>query len=137
MKRKNKGFTLVELLVCITILGLITAMAMPSIIRLYESNTKTKYETYEDTAVAAAKLYVDAYSVDMFKSSSTEEVSLDTLIGKKLLKPIKVKGDTCSGEIIVTKNGNKYTYVPAITCTNKNGATVYETKSEQKTTYPN
>ena len=46
MKKCNKGFTLVELLVTISILGLITAMSMPIIRNIIEANTLKKYITY-------------------------------------------------------------------------------------------
>ena len=48
MKKCNKGFTLVELLVTISILGLITAMSMPIIRNIIEANTLKKYIAYVD-----------------------------------------------------------------------------------------
>ena len=60
MKRKNrKGFTLVELLVAISIMGLILVMAIPSIRNLQNSNRETKYEKYGDSILSGTKLYID------------------------------------------------------------------------------
>ena len=53
MKKCNKGFTLVELLVTISILGLITAMSMPIIRNIIEANTLKKYIAYVDTLKGA------------------------------------------------------------------------------------
>jgi len=64
--KNQKGFTLVELLVAIVILGIIYGMAWPSIRRLQEANTYQKYENYGDILINAAKLYVDAYEEDLF-----------------------------------------------------------------------
>ncbi len=63
---KNKGFTLVELLVAIVILGIIYGMSWPVIRRLQEDNTYKKYENYGDILINAAKLYVDSYEEDLF-----------------------------------------------------------------------
>ncbi len=65
MKNK-KGFTLVELMVAIVILGVILGMSWPVIRRLQEDNTYKKYENYGEALVTAAKLYVDAYEEDLF-----------------------------------------------------------------------
>ncbi len=68
MKKKENeaGFTLVELLVTITVLGIILALALPAVTRLQESNKETKYQTYEDSMISSAKLYIDSYSKDIF-----------------------------------------------------------------------
>ena len=60
MKKCNKGFTLVELLVTISILGLITALSLPVIRNIIEANTLKKYTTYKDSVETSAKLYVDS-----------------------------------------------------------------------------
>jgi len=62
----NKGYTLIELLVAIIIIGIILSMSFPAIRKLQEDNTYQKYQTYGDALIAAAKLYVDAYEEDLF-----------------------------------------------------------------------
>ena len=59
-RKKIKGFTLVELLLTISILGLITAMSIPVIRNIIEANTLKKYATYKDSVETSAKLYVDS-----------------------------------------------------------------------------
>ena len=74
-RKKEKGFTLVDLLVTISILGLITAMSIPVIRNIIEANTLKKYTTYKDSVETSAKLYVDSYSEDLFgkNKKSTRE----------------------------------------------------------------
>ena len=43
---KKNGFTLVELLVVIVILGIITGISIPVLRGLHERNTTKKYEVY-------------------------------------------------------------------------------------------
>ena len=45
----NKGFTLVEILACLVVLGLIISLAVPSVIKFQKENEIKKYEaTYEN-----------------------------------------------------------------------------------------
>lgn len=53
--KKNKGFTLVELLAVIVLLSLIMLLIFPSIRSIYNSNQNKQYNTYKDMMVEYTK----------------------------------------------------------------------------------
>ena len=69
MKKRNKGFTLVEVLVVITIMGLILLFALPEVQRLQARNMDRKYRTYEQSLESSARLFVDSNALDLFGTS--------------------------------------------------------------------
>ena len=129
----RKGFTLVELLVTMVILGIVTAMSWPVISRVQENNTRTKYEKYGEAAIAAAKVYVDSYEEDLFyyedditeESQEAGQCAFITYLDLKehsLLKPFESKGMTCSSNytfVIVKRVKGKYTYKYYLGCGNE------------------
>ena len=136
----NKGYTLVELMVAIVIIGIIMGMAFPSIRRLQERNTREKYENYGNALIAATKIYVDSYEEDLFLYEDDLElmgqsglqdqivngqmmegnaqcvfVSFEDLKTHTLIKDINVEGMTCNSALtyvrVIRKNGDfKYKY---------------------------
>ena len=120
-RKNNKGFTLVELLVTISILGLITALSLPVIRNIIEANTMKKYSTYKDSVESSAKLYVDSYSDDLFgkKLSGCAYITYDKMNEKKLIKDIQENGISCNSDktyVKVVKLGGKYAYSTQIGC---------------------
>ena len=125
---KNKGFTLVELLVCITILGIITMMSIPIIRNISVKNSSTKFNSYLETVINAAKLYVDSYGEDMFGNNEVgcDYISLRTLKEKKLIKDYDESGITCdtaSTFIQVNKFEDSYSYVGYLGCADTSDTT--------------
>ena len=66
VQMNKKGFTLVELIVVIAIMGVILILALPQVGRIRTSNQNAKYDTYAQAVERGAKLYVDNYSRDLF-----------------------------------------------------------------------
>ena len=87
MKNK-KGFTLIELLVVITIIGIITVLALPGAQQLQNRNRDKKFEAYSDTIESAGKLFTDSYADDMFgmQGNGCYDISFAELSGKSLIK---------------------------------------------------
>ena len=64
--KKNKGFTLLELLIAITILGIIMVIAIPALTSINRKDVETQKSIYEDSLIAAGKMYNDSYAEDAF-----------------------------------------------------------------------
>lgn len=133
MRKNNKGFTLVELLVAIVIMGIITVMALPEVQQLQSTNREKKYVKYEESVTSSAKLYVDSYEEDLFGTATTgcKDLEYDMLSSKNLLKDYETNGVTCKGTdtfVHIEKKDGKYVYQPYITC-RKDGTIVYQTST--------
>ena len=140
-RKNNKGFTLVELLVTISILGLITALSLPVIRNIIEANTMKKYSTYKDSVESSAKLYVDSYSDDLFgkKLSGCAYITYDQMNEKKLIKDIQENGISCNSDktyVKVVKLGGKYAYSTQIGCGTTSNKKVKLESGKVNVTYP-
>ncbi|MBR6948807.1 MAG: type II secretion system protein [Bacilli bacterium] len=132
MKKRNRGFTLVEVIVTIVILGITTTIALPIVSNLQSQLNNNKYKVYNESLESSAKLYTDSYDYDMFgrKLQGCVKISYDELSNKKLLKDIELdKNISCNNNdtyVIVIKTNDTYTYQSSLKCTDENGNVVYE-----------
>ncbi len=127
--KDKRGFTLVELLVVMVILGIVIGLSFPAIRVLQEKNTDRKYNSYKDSLKSSAKLYVDSYDEDLFgrKESGCACIKYEELESKKLTKDITVKDVTCDTDntfVRVNKVAGAYTYDSFIGCKEKNESKV-------------
>ncbi len=122
--KNSKGFTLVELLVVMVIIGIVVGLSFPAIRTLQQKNAERKYTTYQNSLKSSAKLYVDSYDEDLFgrKENGCACIKYEELESKKLAKDITVKDiscDTGNTFVRVNKVGDTYTYDSFIGCKDK------------------
>ena len=132
---KNKGFTMVELLVAMAIMGLLIIMAFPTIRAIQSNNTSTKYKEYGKSALSASKLYVDSYEEDLFDlndNNGMKSIYLDELVKKDLLKDISISDSTClnGSSVNIIKYKDDYTYCLNLICST-GGKEVYTELSKE------
>jgi len=116
MKKINrKGFTLIEVIMTVAILGLITLIIVPSIGGLIEKNKDDSYENLKKSFIAAAKTYVadNRYSLGIScptsRSEPTKCITLQTLVAVGNLTGTIVDPRT-EEEINLEDNGVKVKY---------------------------
>ena len=115
MKTK-KGFTLIEMIVVIILIGLIVVVAIPSVIKLMTAQTNEKYETHRKLVKEALDLYTIRYkgTFDNYPSATTYRINYDVLVNEDL---IVEDGVECRGYIDLTKKkSNSYTYEYYLKC---------------------
>lgn len=120
MKNK-KGFTLVELLLTILILGIISGLSIPLIRDIKSKNEIKKYNSYGDSLINAAKLYRLSYEIDLFgnKDSGCALITYNQLKEKELIKSFpdsKISCNDSKTRVRIVKLNNKYGYSYKLYC---------------------
>ncbi len=96
MKHKN-GFTLIELIGIIVILGVLVAIGVPSLIKTLNNNKNKEYETFEKNLFLATESYVQKHQ-DSFTSlaepNGSAIVGINTLVDVGLIKSSMVNPKT-------------------------------------------
>ncbi len=131
---QKKGFTLVELLAVIVIMGLLLIIIVPSINNLQKQNKRQAYELYAKSAIPAAKLYVEdkKESFSLHYNWTTNcyiPITYQQLVAADLLKPYSDRRYDCSHLTVAVyqRSGKTMNYAYQLTCydTQKGNAEVY------------
>ena len=121
---KNKGFTMVELLVTIIIIGILTTLAYFGVSSILNRGSNSYYDSEENMLVLAGREYFADYREKLPKDiGKTSSVTLDTLIKESYIDPIKDEDDNdCNRDkttVTVQKITDKdYQYYVTLVCDN-------------------
>ena len=113
----KKGFTLIELIIVITILGIISVLAAPSIVQLLKTNQEKGYVAYEELIKNTIRSYVIDKDEDLFlEGNNVETIELNTL--KKNNSTLNLDHEDCKifGNLEITKLNPGYRYSVCIKC---------------------
>ena len=130
---KRKGFTMVELLVTIIILGLLTTLVITSITSILNRSHSEYYESQENMLVLAGRDYFSDYRSKLPKEvGETSSVTVETLINEKYIDPVKDRNNNdCNfkkSSVTVQKITDKdYQYYVTLICDADN----YETTEDR------
>ena len=114
MRMDNRGFTLIEVLAVIVILGVIALITVPTITNVISKNKDDNYENLKKSIVSSAKVYMsdNRYSIELEGSiddsckESSENIDVKSVKGKLLnASSLTLKMLVDSGDL-KTKNGN-------------------------------
>ena len=118
---KNKGFTLIEIIGVIVILGIIAIIAIPTFTRNLNEFRDDYYKSQESTFLASGKEFFSDNSKylpsEYFESS---KVTLNTLEGQNYIDKVNdYDGNDCNKDsyvIVIKKGANDYTYETCLKC---------------------
>ena len=120
---KNKGFTMVELLAVIAILGIMTGLAMSAYTRYKESARNKGYDIMASSAISGAESYI-------MDNPAATEVNFDTLVNNGYLEDTIDPADSnnnCTGTVRVSKQAssdptklNENSFIVDMCCSNVN-----------------
>ena len=122
MKKRKKGFTMVELLVTIIILGILTTLAYFGVSTILNRGSNSYYDSQENMLILAGREYFSDYRDKLPKAiGETSSVTLDTLIKESYIAPVKDEDDNdCNRDkttVTVQKITDKdYQYYVTLVC---------------------
>ena len=118
---KTKGFTLVEILAVIIIIGIVALIAVPTVTNIIKNQGTETFITNKRNVSTAAENYYKI-NIDLFPKNEYETtyISLDKLVREGYIDPIKnpTKPDiSCRGYVEVFKDsGTDYDYITYLNC---------------------
>ena len=97
INKSNKGYSIVELLGVMVILGILLSMGMMAYTKYKKSSANKSYELMSKNAASAAEEY-------FMDHLGIKEVTIDTLVEKRYLEPTidpMFKNKTCDGKVVI------------------------------------
>ena len=155
---KNKGFTLVELLAVIAIIGILSIIIVPNVIDKYQDSVDNTMKIQETEVLDGAKLFVEDFchnpiSMGHKNLCSTYEhtgsgyvyfcvndlqkqISISGFDSSPYLPSINYKGGVpCNGIVVFTKNGKSYSDGKSYLVCKNDSDNVIAYKTENSDTY--
>ena len=129
----NRGFTLVELIAVVIIMGILSLYAIPSVMNVMSENSKNTCKFYERSMIEAAKLYVQREERDLLEGNkfpitlnfnSLKDVGLEEYKDNKT----KVNNNDIKVKVCYSSDTKTYTYSSYIKCIKNNGSLLYESE---------
>ena len=85
MKKKG-GFTLVELLVVIMIIGILLGICIPAVVNLQKSQNAKKFDYFTTVVKEATDLYVEQYGKSFDETENCFDIVYDSLVEENLIQ---------------------------------------------------
>ena len=105
----KKGFTLVELLATIAIIGILSGIAIMAVTKYQQNARKELYSNYEKNLKSAATNYYTIHTGDIPASSESVTLDLNKLMEENLIESLSDPMDNskkCDAYVTFTNNGN-------------------------------
>ena len=116
----KKGFTLVEVLAVVVLLGIIITIFVPNTIKLVKQNNLKVYKIKEEELLRAAEDYANYdNSFNKPEIDETRYVTMTQLVNGGYMNVIldSTHGSECNAFVKVTNNGSsEYDYDPCLIC---------------------
>ena len=124
MKKNQKGFTMIELLAAIIILGVLLGIAIPGVSKLMKQFRRDYYGKLEESITTSAKDFIN--DEKLYRPTgvlNSTVISLDTLVKNKYVdEVVDYKGKTCSLTdsyvVIIYFGKDNYKYKTCLKCSN-------------------
>ena len=117
--KKNRAFTLLELLSILIIIGLLLIIVVPTIQKYLNRGKENYYSSLEGEMKSAGMEYLESYrSLLPKENGNVVVVSLSELVANKYIDEVKdEKGQPCTGQVAVKRIKNKnYEYYSCLQC---------------------
>ena len=118
--RMNNGFTLVELLAVIIVLGIISVIVIPNAMNIFTENNLKVYKIKEKELASSAKNYAEySNSFTLPANGDIKYITMPQLVSSNYMSKIldSKTGNECTAFVKVTVNNiYGYNYDPCLIC---------------------